>query len=79
MIKLIKINTNIDTNKSYAESIAQIIYTTFDTLKAFNGGENGQKLTTQQIKDITLADKTAGTFTYYDEYVKNSYEIYIKL
>jgi len=77
--ELIKINTNIDTNKSYAESIAQIIYTTFDTLKAFNGGENGQKLTTQQIKDITLADKTAGTFTYYDEYVKNSYEIYIKL
>jgi hypothetical protein len=77
--ELIKVNTNVDINKSYAESIAQIIYTTFDTIKAFNGGENGEKLTTQQIKDTTLADKTAGTFTYYDEYVKNSYEIYIKL
>jgi hypothetical protein len=77
--ELIKVNTNVDINKSYAESITQIIYTTFDTIKAFNGGENGEKLTTQQIKDTTLADKTAGTFTYYDEYVKNSYEIYIKL
>ena len=77
--ELIRLNVNVDEKKSYAESITQIIYTTFDTNKAFNGGENGQKLTTQQIKDITLADKTAGTFTKYDEYVRISYEIYSKL
>ncbi len=77
--ELVKINPNADLNKSYAEAITQVLYTTFDTQKAFVGGDNGQKLTTQQIKDVTLEDKKSGGFDFYDKYVQDIYDIYSKL
>jgi hypothetical protein len=77
--ELNKINTNIDETLMFANSIAQIIYTTWDTKKAFNGGNNGSRLNTQQIKDVCIADKDSGAFPYYDDYVKIIKEVYSKL
>jgi hypothetical protein len=79
IIELNKINVNIDINRSFAESITQLIYTSWDTKKAFVNNSDGSRPTIQQIKDIAITDKNNGTFPTYDEYVRIIYDIYTKL
>jgi len=75
--ELNKINVNTNINQSFGESMAQLVYTAWNTDKAFTG-ENGTPLTAQQIKDVSLADKASGDFPYYDDYVKIFKESYEK-
>jgi len=73
--ELVKINPNTEISKSYGEALTQLVYTTWDTTKGY-----GENVTIQQIKDITLKDKTDGVFTVYDSYVsifKTYYEYYL--
>jgi hypothetical protein len=76
--ELNKFNINIDQTLTIANSIAQCIYVTWDTKKAFIGGFNGKPLNVQQYKEVSLADKESGTFTYYDFYLKTAKEVYSK-
>ena len=69
VLELNKVNVNVNINQSFGESMAQLVYTTWNTDKAFKGAD-GKPLTAQQIKDVCLADKVSGDFSYYDEYVK---------
>ena len=63
--EVVKLNVNIDQNKSYGESIAQVVWSTWD-----KGIIGNTPLTAQKIKEDALADKESGSFSYYDDYVK---------
>lgn len=75
VLELNKVNVNVNINQSFGESMAQLVYTSWNTDKAFKGAD-GKQLTAQQIKDVSLADKESGDFSYYDEYVKQFKQSY---